>query len=114
MIEEVETSLKGNEPGRVSSTNTGPSVLDRLVTYGELSKIMTDHLRLDLNLVEGLAVVHTNDATNHFRYDDHVPEVSSNWLRFLTRWSLPFLFQNAWKTNNKYTDTLAISLLLNK
>lgn len=95
---EVETSLERNEPGRVGSTNTRPSVLDRLVTDGELSKIMANHLGLDLNLIEGLAIVDSNNAPNHFRYNDHVAKVSSNWLRLLPRWGLPFLFQITSKT----------------
>lgn len=68
----ADTSLKGNEPRRVSSTNTRPSVLHRLVTYRELSKIMADHFWLDLNLIEGLAIVNSNDAPDHFGYNDHV------------------------------------------
>ena len=54
---------------------------------------MTNHLRLDLNLVEGLAVVDTNDASDHFWNNDHVAEVSSHWLRLLTSWGLPFLLE---------------------
>lgn len=37
---------------------------------------MTNHLRLDLNLVELLAGVDTNNASNHLRDDNHVSEVS--------------------------------------
>lgn len=36
---------------------------------------MANHLRLDLNLVELLAGVDTNDAANHLGDDDHVTEV---------------------------------------
>lgn len=36
---------------------------------------MSDHLRLDLHLVELLARVHTNHAANHLRHDDHVAQM---------------------------------------
>lgn len=36
---------------------------------------MANHLRLDLNLVELLAGVDTNDASNHLGDDNHVSEV---------------------------------------
>ena len=36
---------------------------------------MANHLRLNLNLVEFLARVDTDDGTNHLRHDDHVTEV---------------------------------------
>lgn len=38
---------------------------------------------LDFNLVESLAVVHSNHGPNHFRQDDHVSQVSLNHLWFL-------------------------------
>lgn len=39
---------------------------------------MTNHLRLDFNLVENLTVVDGNDRTNHLRDDDHVAKVGLN------------------------------------
>lgn len=49
---------------------------------GEFSKVVADHLRLDLNLVELLSGVNTHDGANHLRDDDHVTEVSLHdvWL----------------------------------
>lgn len=38
----------------VSSTDTRATVLDGPVRNGELAKVVTDHLRLDLNRVEDL------------------------------------------------------------
>ena len=96
--------LEGNETRRVSGTDTGSSVLDwvavkLLVSFstsldacaccfgslgnqkgyvlrdGEFSQIMTDHLGLDLDLVELLARVNTNDTTDHLRDDNHVPQM---------------------------------------
>jgi hypothetical protein len=43
---------------------------------------------LDLNLVEGLSIVHTNDTTDHLRDNDHVAEVSPHRLGLLTSWCL--------------------------
>ena len=56
-------------------THTRTTVLDGLVRDGELSKVVASHLRLDLNGVEDLAVVNTNDRANHLGDDDHVTEV---------------------------------------
>jgi hypothetical protein len=52
----ISTSLlQRNKPRTVRRANTGPSVLDRLVTDAELAQIEPHHLRLDLDLVELLA-----------------------------------------------------------
>uniref|UniRef100_A0A7C9DNY2 Uncharacterized protein n=1 Tax=Opuntia streptacantha TaxID=393608 RepID=A0A7C9DNY2_OPUST len=85
-------SLKRNEPRRVGGTNTGPTVLHRFVADRKLSQVVTDHFWLDFDLVEGLTIVHTNDATNHLGNYDHVAKMSPHWFRFLTRWGLPFRF----------------------
>ena len=44
---------------------------------------MPNHLRLDLDLVELLAGVDTNDASNHLGDDNHVSEVSLDEVRLL-------------------------------
>jgi len=44
---------------------------------------VTNHLRLDLDVVELFARVDTNDAANHLRHDDHVSEVSLDRVRLL-------------------------------
>ena len=41
-----------------------------LVRDGELPKVVPDHLRLDLDLVEGLAVVYTNNGSSHLGDND--------------------------------------------
>jgi len=68
--------LERNETRRVGSTNTGTTVLDGLVGNGELSEVVSNHHRLDLNLLEGLAVVDTDDRTDHLRDNNHVAKVS--------------------------------------
>jgi hypothetical protein len=87
------SSFQRNKPRGVGGTDTGPAMLDRLIGDGELSKVVADHLRLDLNLVEGLAVVDTNNASNHLRDNDHVTEMCLDWLWFLTSRSIFFLFR---------------------
>lgn len=58
-------------------------MFNRLVGDGKLAKIMTNHLRLNFNLVKGLSVVDTNVGTNKLRNNDHVAQVSLNDLRFV-------------------------------
>ena len=83
-------SFQRDKPRGVGGTDTGPTVLDRLVGDGKLCKIVANHLRLDLNLVEGLAIVDTDNASNHLRNNDHVAQRSPDRLRLLT--SRCFLF----------------------
>ena len=84
-------SFERDKPRRVGGTDTRPTVLDRLVGDGELCEIVANHLRLDLNLVKGLAIVDTNNASNHLRDNDHVAEMGLHWLWLLTSRSIPFL-----------------------
>ena len=44
---------------------------------------MTDHVGLNFNLVEGLAVVNTENGSNHLGDDDHVTEMGAHGLRLL-------------------------------
>ncbi len=46
---------------------------------------MAHHLRLDLDLVELLARIDTNDAANHFRHDNHVSQVCLDKIGLLIR-----------------------------
>lgn len=50
-------------------------MLDGPVRARELCEIVADHLRLDLDRVEDLAVVDTDDAADHLGDDDHVAQV---------------------------------------
>jgi hypothetical protein len=49
---------------------------------------VADHLGLDLDLVELLTGVDTNDGTDHLGDDDHVTEVSLDEVGLLVRLSL--------------------------
>lgn len=83
--------LEGNEARGMGSTDTGSSMLNGLIRDGELSKIVANHLRFDLNLIKSLAIVNSNDASNHLGNYDHVPQVGPDWFGLLTRRGLPFL-----------------------
>ncbi|GMT29326.1 hypothetical protein PFISCL1PPCAC_20623, partial [Pristionchus fissidentatus] len=75
--------LERDETRRVGSSDTGTTVLDRLVGDGELSEVVSDHLRLDLSLVEDLSVVDSDDGSDHLGEDDHVTEVGLDGGRLL-------------------------------
>jgi len=79
---DIDRLLKRNETGRVGSTNTWATVLDWVVRDGEFSEVVANHLWLDLDLVELLSGVDTNDGTDHLWDDDHVTEVGLDevWL----------------------------------
>merc|ERR1711967_177336 len=79
----LEGLLEGDEAGRLGGTNTGGTVLHRLVGDGELTEVVSDHVSLDLDLVENLAVVHTDNRADHLREDDHVAQVSLHTLWLL-------------------------------
>jgi len=59
----------------VSGTNTGATVTNGLVGHGELANVVVDHLGLDLDLVEDLAVVNANDGADHLGDDDDIAQV---------------------------------------
>jgi hypothetical protein len=49
---------------------------------------VSNHLRLDLDLVEFLSRIDTNDATNHLGDNDHVSQVSLDQIGLLVGLSL--------------------------
>jgi len=67
----------------VGGSDSGPSVLHRLVCDGELSKVVADHLGLDLDLVEDLSVVDSDDGSGHLWHDDHVPQMGLDHVGLL-------------------------------
>merc|ERR1719189_2606867 len=83
--------LEGDEPGAVGGSNTGPTVLHRLVGDGELAQVVSNHLRLHLNLCEDLAVVNANNGASHLGDDNHVPEVGLDHIGLLVGGSLLLL-----------------------
>ena len=64
--------LQRDESRRVSGTNTRPSVFDGFISDAEFTQIMTNHFRLNFNLVESLAIVNTNNAACHLWNNNHV------------------------------------------
>ncbi|KAL2283406.1 hypothetical protein FJTKL_10002 [Diaporthe vaccinii] len=63
--------LTGRLKGVDDSPRNGNVLRDR-----ELSQVVADHLRLDLNLVELLSGVDADDAADHLGNDQHVTQVS--------------------------------------
>lgn len=110
--------LERNETRRVRRTDTGTTVLDRfaievvsqrspacgvpsseelswqkgcnVLRDRELGQVVANHLGLDLNLVELLAGVDTNNAANHLGDDNHVSEVGLDEVGLLVGLSLLF------------------------
>jgi hypothetical protein len=60
-------------------------VSGRSVSDGKLTKVVTNHLGLDLNLVESLTVVDTEDRADHLGNNDHVAQVSLDRSGLLVR-----------------------------
>ena len=76
--------LERNETRRVGGTNTRATVTDGLVGDGELTKVVSDHLRLDFHSVEGNAVVNSDHASHHLRDNDGITKVSAHNLGLFT------------------------------
>merc|ERR550519_199809 len=83
--------LEGDESGAVGGSNTGPTMLHRLVGDGELPQVVSDHLWLHLNLCEDFAVVDANNGSSHLGHDNHVPEVGLDHVGLLVGGSLLLL-----------------------
>ena len=58
---------------------------NRLVCDREFAEVVTDHLGLNLNLIEHLAAVNTDHRSNHFRENNHVSEVGLDHSRSFVR-----------------------------
>lgn len=63
-------------------------LLHGLVGDGELSQVVSDHLRLHLPLAEGLALTDAHHGAHHFRQDDHVMQVHLPYLGLHQGWHL--------------------------
>ena len=77
-----------DESRRSRRPDTWSTVSSRLVGDGELPEVVSDHLWLDLDLVEGVSVVNSDDGSDHLWNDDHVSQVCSHGLWLLSGWSL--------------------------
>mmetsp|Transcript_8294 Transcript_8294/g.28223 ORF Transcript_8294/g.28223 Transcript_8294/m.28223 type:complete len:253 (+) Transcript_8294:620-1378(+) len=78
-------SLEGHEPRRVGRANARAAVLDGLVADGELPQVVADHLGLDLDRVEHLAVVDAHDGADHLGHHDHVAQVGLDHIGLVVR-----------------------------
>merc|ERR550517_1502773 len=86
--------LQWDESWRVGGTNTGPSVFDGFVRDTEFTQVVSNHFRLDFNLVKSLAIVHSNNAAGHLRNDNHVSQMCFNDVGFLVDWALLLLLRS--------------------
>ena len=75
----------------MGGTNTRPSVFDGFISDAEFTQIMTNHFRLNFNLVESLAIVNANNAAGHLWNDNHVSQMCFDDVRFLVDWAFLFL-----------------------
>merc|ERR1712096_294719 len=113
---------------RVGGTNTGTSVLDWPVGHGELSEVVSDHLWLDFDSGEGLAIVDSDDGSGHLGFNDQFLQwvfthsgFSIGWQFFLAFLSLLstascFLFtprRNARRGRAQYSIDIS-SLLMSR
>jgi hypothetical protein len=57
--------------------------LEHILRDRKFSQVVSNHLRLNLNLVELLSRVDTNDATNHLRDNNHVSEMGLDEIGLL-------------------------------
>ena len=71
--------------GSLGGSDTGLTVLARLVGKGELSKVPADHVELDFHIVETLSVVDSHIVADHFGKDDGITEVSLDGHGLLSR-----------------------------
>jgi hypothetical protein len=98
--------LQRDESGRVGSTDAGPTVLHGLVRDRELAQIVSNHLRLDLDLIEGLPVVDADNGAGHLWNHDHVAEVGLHHVRLLIgRRLLLFLTQLLYQSHRLPFET---------
>lgn len=65
-------------------TDTGLTVASGLVTEGEFAQVAADHIELDFDVVESLAVVDSDEVSNHIGHDNCISEVGFDWDRLLT------------------------------
>ena len=75
--------LERDEPRRRRRPDPGLAVLNGLVRDRELAQVVANHVGLDLDLVERLAVVDADDAADHLRDDDGVAEVGADGVGLL-------------------------------
>ena len=107
------SSTQWHEHGALAA-HACAAMLDGFVGDGELGQVMSDHLRLDLNVDVLLAVVHTHDAANHLGHDDHVAQMSFHclWLLAISCLALGFaqLLQHGdWLALNATAELAALA-----
>ena len=84
--------LERDELSSLARGKSRTTMGNRVVSDGEFTQVVTDHIRLDLDGDVVSAVVDTTDGSNHLRDDDHITKMSLDGFRSLITGSL-FLLQ---------------------
>lgn len=79
--------LQWHEARGAVGTKTWTTVTNSLVRKGEFGQVVTNHISLNINNVEDLAVVDSNNRADHFWHDDHITKVSLDGGRLFQRTS---------------------------
>ena len=74
-IVEADRSFERGVRGALGGADSGLAVPGGLVGDGKLAEVPADHVELDLDVVEGLAVVDSDVGADHFWEDDGVAQV---------------------------------------
>jgi len=85
--------MQRDEAAAVGGAQTGASVEGRLVSDGELAKILADHVGLHLNDDVSAAVVDVDDVADHLGEHDHVTQVGAHGLGLVQHVTLTLLQQ---------------------
>lgn len=74
--------------GTLSGTHTCLTVLTWLIGQRKLSQVTSNHVKLDLHIVEGLSIVDCDVVSNHFRKNDSIAKMSLDGSRLLSKSSV--------------------------
>lgn len=94
----------------MSSTNTRPSVTDKLVRAAVLGQVGADHFRLDFDRLEDFAVVHADNRADHLGNDDHVTQMRLDHLWLLMLGGLLLCLVELLDEGHRLTGETAVEL----
>lgn len=69
---------------------------------------MPHHLRLNLHLVKLLPRVDPNNASNHLRHHDHIPQMRLDQVRFLVRFGFLLGFSELFDQAHRFALETAV------
>lgn len=77
--------LEGDKTRRMNGTDTGTTIGNELVRAAVLSQIRIDHLRIYLDRVERLSVVHPDHIRDDFWHSNHLSQNNTPDRLLVTR-----------------------------